>query len=696
MPEASECSKAESQPQADLLEIIADLLASTPETALARLVGLLLSTTRCIEAAAFDYRRDENGRIRIGRKASAPGLAPTTAYFTLLLDDPSRHTGPSDCVSLGRQTGAHGTVHVIGLRFSDGDETLAGGYALFRAEPSIEDRRSLQGLCRLGGALLAVLRKSRTTHEADAAAQAFQAQMDEALRLGADAYWSADAASIIRHVVLLGPEPATAALRGLEGKSLHTLIGERDRRIGHTFRNARMMVRTMTGPQSLMELSGQSASDGIWHGIARLVSGHPDVPLTDHQARSLIEKLETARDRETELRRETEFLLDGLRILTSDSPSREVFVALLDLLAPALEFQDAIILHREWSGTFTPIVATNPALVTLDWQSVADALFAGTDVAATLRAPEDIVLPTPSDDVTFRSALTTKLMGGSKPTVLLCLHQKPDFFGVRHLGLGTRLSLIASQAFLTHEDRQKVVDASKLATIGEMAAGIVHEINQPLTAMTLAVSNLRDVLEVGEKVDPDKLILKLTRLQAQLDRLSKIVGGMRVLSRRSDGGVTSFRLKPAVFEALDIVQHKLTKASIEIEIAVASDLEAVGNPLEFSQVILNLIGNAHDAIESNRKGVARDGSATRKVFVRAEQVTDQGIDLTVRDTGPGFPEQNTDKAFEPFFTTKDAGKGTGLGLALCRRIVENMGGTIVLGNWSGGAEIRLRLRRAEG
>jgi signal transduction histidine kinase len=143
---------------------------------------------------------------------------------------------------------------------------------------------------------------------------------------------------------------------------------------------------------------------------------------------------------------------------------------------------------------------------------------------------------------------------------------------------------------------------------------------------------------------------------------------------------------------LSIVQHKLAKAQIDVEIAGDKQLQAYGNPLEFSQVVLNLVSNGHDAILANVKRQVPDAAPQRRIAIAMKAVDAKWVDIRVRDTGCGFPEHDTERAFEPFFTTKEAGKGTGLGLALSRRIVENMGGTIALSNWANGAEIHIRLK----
>jgi signal transduction histidine kinase len=478
----------------------------------------------------------------------------------------------------------------------------------------------------------------------------------------------------------------------LEGRNLRSMLPAAAALESGEFRNVRVEVKDGNRPGTLV-MSGRAQADGNFSGTVRFPASGPDAGMTNRAARSLLEKLEAAHAQEAAQRRETELILDGLRILTSSRASREVFDALLALLAPALEFQHAVILQRDWSGQISAAVATDPGLAALDWQGTGTALFATDDIAHVYRIPEELALPAmPSAlHAAFASGLAIGLHGGSKPTILLCLHGRSNFFAARHLGLGTRLSLVAGQAFMNEEERHKVVDASKLATIGELAAGIVHEINQPLTVMTLGVNNMLEMIELGG-VDPAKLKTKLERLQGQIDRVTKIVANMRVLSRRSDGIAEPFSLDEAITEAAGIAQHKLSAAQIAVELPGVTGLSAHGNRLEFSQVILNLLTNAHDAIQSRRKKTG-DASGAMAITVRAAALDADWLEISVRDTGCGFPNKNAERAFEPFFTTKDVGKGTGLGLALCRRIVENMGGSIGLGNWENGAEIRIRLKR---
>jgi signal transduction histidine kinase len=659
------------------------------EPVLTFLVCLIRATTSCAETALFEYGRAARKRGPNIPTACSPEVVPAPQIVQALVDDPRSQSGPSECFSLGR-IGRGEQSEVLGLRLSVGDDVFLRGYACFDAKPRLEDWSALRAICVNGAGLVSEIRKEKARAEAEAAGRAFQSRMFEALRLGSDAYWEADSSGVIRNVAL-HKIADTNLIRMLEGRNLNAIAGRPEALRAGEFRDLKLETPAVDRTGPAIELSGRALPDGSWQGIAWLAAKGRD-SLTTTQARSVIEELEAARDHEAALRRETELILDGLRILTSGHSRRELFKELLDSLAPALEFQAAVILWRDWAGKIAARVGTSPELLTLDWQSVGEKLFAIDEVAVALGVPKELTLPIPGDGPNAqRSALAVKLRGGSKAAILLGLHTRPTFFGTRHLGLGTRLALIASQAFMNEEERQKVVDSSQLATIGEMAAGIVHEINQPLTAMTFAINNLKEMLESGATTDPEKLAAKLVKLQGQVDRVSKIVANMRVLARHSDGTIEPFDLSAAVEEAVGIIHHKLHKAAIELKIDIKKGLEANGNALEFSQVVLNLLSNAHDAILSSPKS-----EKPRRISVIGAALDLQWLEICVRDTGTGFPEEGAERAFEPFFTTKGVGKGTGLGLALCRRIVENMGGTIVLGNWEQGAEIRARLKRTGG
>lgn len=657
------------------------------EAGLELFVALLSDLEGFVEGALFECKRDAGFSVRIGPTYSRPGNEPSQDILAKFLSGKESFSGPPGYFDIGFSQTGFSTPRVIGLRLNGGEIGFAGGYAVFACEPRPEVWAVLQSICLHGSPFLLQLRKNAVRRDAEALGQSFLSRMGDVLRLSADTYWEADDLGVIANVVKLREGPESNALQALEGKNIPRL----DTELGETsksFHNLTLQIRAAQGSPQIASLSGQPLLNGGWHGIAQLVPPGRAAPATFREARLLAEQLQTAHEQEAELRRETEVILDGLRVLTSGTASREIFRHLLDLLAPALEFQESVVLQRDWSKHISACAGTAADLNEADWKG-AECLFGVADVAVTLELPAALVVPSHRR---FQSGLAVKLRGGSKATVLLCLHERSRFFGSRHLGLATRLSLIASQAFMNEEERQKVVDASKLATIGEMAAGIVHEINQPLTAMTLAIGNLQGALETGDAIDIQWLDAKLKKLQSQTGRMSKIVANMKALSRRSDGALEVFDIDSAINDAIGIVQHKLSHANVVLDVTGERNLKALGNPTEFSQIVLNLVTNAHDAIvmaiEKSKPGASPGG----RITILTAAANSKTVECSVRDTGGGFPEAHIEKAFEPFFTTKPIGQGTGLGLALCRRIVESMGGTITLGNWANGAEVRVRLQ----
>jgi len=676
------------------------------------LVQLLRQTTSCLQAAAFDLRRTGDARFEIRQVVSSPGSEPSPQFLSEILSDPAFLTGSFGLVDYRRRSafqspaGVKGTdgasdSHALVLRLCDESGLLAGAILSFHDQPEPEDRTSAESLSLLGAALLGVAREQRFAKGRNKDADQLHVRMFEALRLSADGYWEADGNEVVKHVVMLSENEQTSRVLGnLQGKSLAALLNVPQRALrdgagslGAMFHEQRALIQEIGQQEFTLDLSGRrSHNDGTWSGIARLVNTPREFKIADRQVRSVIEKLEAARDREESHRRETEVILDGLRILTSPTSNAQVFSSLLAHLAPAMEFQDAVILQKEWSGRITVCAATSSALEALDWQSEGRVYFEIEEVAVICNPPGYVTRSpqTVTPGLMWHSALVTRIKGGTRPAILLCLHSSENFFSTRHLGLGTRLSLVASQAFMNEEERQKVVQASKLATVGEMAAGIVHEINQPLSAMTLAIENFRAMID-SEIVDHDKVHVKLDRFKTQIGRIAKIVASMRTLARHSEGIAEPFAVRTAIADAATIIRHKLTKSAIELTIEISDDIVIHGNPLEFTQVILNLLSNACDAIDSREPAPRIDDTNRRFISVIADESAGEWIFLYVRDTGPGFPKIAIEKALEPFFTTKGLGEGTGLGLAISQRIIEEMGGEIALGNWAEGAEIRLRL-----
>ncbi|MDI4665299.1 sensor histidine kinase [Xanthobacter autotrophicus] len=212
--------------------------------------------------------------------------------------------------------------------------------------------------------------------------------------------------------------------------------------------------------------------------------------------------------------------------------------------------------------------------------------------------------------------------------------------------------------------QDELVQAAKMATLGQMAAGITHELNQPLTALRGLADNAGKLLEQGREAEAQA---NLGRIAAMVDRLGKITGQLRAFARKSSSQTLPVDVAAAVAESLAILAPRIRVAGI----GVATDLDAAAatvrfEPIRLSQVLVNLVGNALDAVKGRPD--AWVGLSTRRVGGR--------VVLSVEDNGPGLPEATLARIFDPFFTTKPAGEGLGLGLPISLAIAREFRATL--------------------
>jgi len=229
--------------------------------------------------------------------------------------------------------------------------------------------------------------------------------------------------------------------------------------------------------------------------------------------------------------------------------------------------------------------------------------------------------------------------------------------------------------------RASLLRSEKLATVGRLAAGLAHEVGNPLGAISGYADLARDRVPPG--ADPE-LADALSRIAAAAGRIDRTVRDLLDFARPSPPAVLPFALLGAVDAALRLARVQARFKGVEAELDLPAGLPPVlGDEHQLSQVFLNLLLNAGDAM----------GGAGR-VRIRARQAG-EGIEVEVEDSGPGIPQADLPRVFDPFFTTKDPGQGTGLGLAICHRILETLGGEIAAGNApGGGARFTLRLPAA--
>jgi C4-dicarboxylate-specific signal transduction histidine kinase len=232
------------------------------------------------------------------------------------------------------------------------------------------------------------------------------------------------------------------------------------------------------------------------------------------------------------------------------------------------------------------------------------------------------------------------------------------------------------------EASAQIIQASKLATLGEMATSVAHELNQPLNVIRMAAGNSRRRISKGTATY-EYLNAKLERIEEQTARAAAIIDHMRMFGREAKEEVEPINPRVVVTNALGLMGEQLRLADIEIVTEFSEDcLLILGHSIQMEQVILNLLTNAIDAIA--------ESEGEKKITLRVFK-DDKGVHITAEDTGSGIPEDLLPRIFEPFYTTKEMGKGTGLGLSVSYGIINDMNGTIVVNNIDGGARFTITL-----
>jgi histidine kinase len=242
------------------------------------------------------------------------------------------------------------------------------------------------------------------------------------------------------------------------------------------------------------------------------------------------------------------------------------------------------------------------------------------------------------------------------------------------------------------ETEQQLIQASKMATLGEMSTSVAHELNQPLTVIQ-TIADLLTRKTKGEGNVPRELFAEMAEgIGRHIARATRIINHMREFGRKSEMKVEPVDLGEVLTRTLELFSQQLKVRNIEVDCDIAPNLPPVaaeGNRLE--QVFMNLLLNARDAIEE--QAAAAGPSAQKRIGLRV-YADDDWVTAEIADTGAGIPANIQDKVFEPFFTTKVVGKGTGLGLSISYGIIKDYGGTIdTISEPGHGARFVIRLPR---
>jgi C4-dicarboxylate-specific signal transduction histidine kinase len=234
--------------------------------------------------------------------------------------------------------------------------------------------------------------------------------------------------------------------------------------------------------------------------------------------------------------------------------------------------------------------------------------------------------------------------------------------------------------------QEQLVQAGKLATLGELTTGVAHELNNPLNNIGLFVGNAIDLIELAA-TDRRQIVSELGRAMQQVRKATEIISHLRTFGRAAPVSREPVSLRQVIERALSLMREQLRLREIQATVDLGPEEPMVlGNSIQLEQVFINLLTNARDAVaDCVRKAIRISGS-----------VGSGWADVAFADTGHGIPPGLERRIFDPFFTTKEVGKGTGLGLSIAYGIIKEHGGTISVVSEPGeGATFFIRLPRVQ-
>jgi len=216
------------------------------------------------------------------------------------------------------------------------------------------------------------------------------------------------------------------------------------------------------------------------------------------------------------------------------------------------------------------------------------------------------------------------------------------------------------------EKQEQLVQAGKLATLGELTTGVAHELNNPLNNIGLFVGNVLDQVRLG-RFDKNSIVGELENAMDQVRKATAIISHLRTFGRAAPISLEPVDVDEVIERSLLLMQEQLRLRAIDVELDLCADeLIVLGNAIQLEQVFINLLTNSRDALAESRGKTIRIATSREADWVR----------IRFGDTGPGIPRELEQRIFDPFFTTKEVGTGTGLGLSITYSILKEHGGQI--------------------
>jgi len=236
--------------------------------------------------------------------------------------------------------------------------------------------------------------------------------------------------------------------------------------------------------------------------------------------------------------------------------------------------------------------------------------------------------------------------------------------------------------------QNELLRSEKLASVGKLAAGVAHEIGNPIGIILGYIDILRNNMNQQEE-NCDTL----KRIENEITRIDKIIRELLSFSRPRKVSLHPILVNPLIEEAASLISHQKAFHSIELELKLQEGLPLImGDEQQFQQVMINLLINAMDAMPEGGRLIVNSEHYSDTEDSPHTSSSQSGVKITIRDTGVGIPGKNINEIFDPFFTTKDPGKGTGLGLSVSLGIIESFGGKISVESSPGeGTEFTIKI-----
>ena len=272
---------------------------------------------------------------------------------------------------------------------------------------------------------------------------------------------------------------------------------------------------------------------------------------------------------------------------------------------------------------------------------------------------------------TSKEILNAKHINSEGETIFVNIWISPSEFQSRKV-------LLVSTVDVTErlEAELQLIQASKMATLGEMATGVAHELNQPLTVIKTVSSFLMKKIRKEEPIKDDILQTLAEEMDNHVDRAAKIINHMRQFGRKSDTTVEIVQINDVLKDAFNIFTQQFKLREIDVVWDLENDLPHIqAEPIRLEQVFINLLTNARDAIDEKWQ-IEKPGDEDEKTINLHTYSNDEGVFFEICDAGVGISDTNLKKIFEPFFTTKKIGEGTGIGLSISYGIIQGFQGNI--------------------